>query len=116
MSDKRQAPASFPRCRDATAVGGEATQYAPWGTIPDPITLSEGYRTGISPELSLYGTKAVAVTGAATLLWRARSGLEIWVRANLASLSGRPGAITLPATPDGSRTRHAVTLGVTMPP
>ncbi len=105
----RTLPAGF-----MLALGAGWAQHAPWGSIPDPSTLSEGYQDWIAPELSLYGTKAVTVTGAATLLWRTRSGLEIWARATLASLSGQSGALTLPMSPEGSRDRRALTLGITM--
>ena len=104
----RALPARF-----TVAVGAGWAQHAPWGRIPDPSTLSAGYQNWIAPELTLYATKAVTVTGSATLLWRTRSGLEIWARGTLASLSGtRP--LTLPTSLEGSRERSALTLGITM--
>jgi len=105
----RTLPAGF-----ALALGAGWAQHAPWGSIPDPSTLSPGYQQWIAPELALYGTKAATVTGTATLLWRARSGLEIWARGTVASLSGQSGALTLPTSPEGSRDRRALTFGITM--
>jgi hypothetical protein len=98
----------------ALALGVAYARHMPWGTIPAPATLSEGYQEWIAPELSLYGTSAHAVMESATIRWHAAADLEVWVRGMLGRLFPRAGAWSLPLTPLGSRQRRAVTMGITI--
>ena len=98
----------------AVSVAGGVSQYAPWGSMPRPDRMSEEYQAWVAPELSLYGSNATTKTGCLTVLWRARERLSVWARGELASLSPDVGIGRLSFTPDGSRTRGRMEVGVTM--
>lgn len=105
----RALPAGF-----SLSVGLGYSQHAPWGSIPDPAIMGEGYQDWIAPELSLYSADASSVTGTLVILWQAKPGLSFWAQGRAASLSGDAGTARLPLTPEGKRKLGAIEVGVTM--
>lgn len=98
----------------AVALGAGWAQHAPTGTIPDPAELSAAYQRWIAPELSLDATKATTTAASATVRWRLRRDLELWVRGTLGSLSGSRPLAALPAAPQGWRHHRSLAVGMTM--
>jgi hypothetical protein len=105
----RALPAGF-----SLSVGLGYSQHAPWGSIPDPAIMGEGYQDWIAPELSLYSADASSITGTLVILWQAKPGLSFWAQGRAASLSGDAGTARLPLTPEGKRKLGAIEVGVTM--
>jgi len=105
----RALPAGF-----SLSVGIGYSQHAPWGSIPDPAVMGEGYQDWIAPELSLYSTDASSITGTLVILWQAKPGLSFWAQGRAASLSGDAGTSGLPLTPEGKRKLGSIEVGVTM--
>lgn len=100
----------------AVSAGVGFSQYAPWGSVPTPWEMSPAYQEWIAPELSLYGTDASSFGGTATVLWRARPALSLWVQGRTASLSAETAIGRLPMAPQGSRNHSSIEFGVTMRP
>jgi hypothetical protein len=98
----------------AVSAAAGMSRYSPRGEIPTPERMSQAYQTWIAPEYALYGTEANSRTGALTLLWRARAGLSLWAAGKLASLSPTSGNVQFQDTPEGSRTRTRIEVGVTL--
>lgn len=94
------------------AVGVGVAPYSAVGDIPDPEQRGSIYQILIAPELSFYGTRAIAAGLGVSLSHRFGSGASLLLGARRDLLCGWRNETTVPFAPTGRRNLWRANVGV----